>query len=144
MVTCSQLLFMGRLSSLDMASSVSSSTTFFCIIILLIPASFSMSSNTWTLAILIFFLRLYIYMFICVEIYIYIYICIQPYRDMYLSIVKPSARRKDGARAPSLLDNFGHFDVPNFDANAQGFDRPSLFLRSLMLKPISSISNLRC
>ena len=31
-------------------------------------------------------------------------------------------RRKDAAQAPSLLDPFGHFDVPTFDAKAQVFD----------------------
>ena len=37
-------------------------------------------------------------------------------------VVKMCARRKDGAKDPSLLDHFGHFDVPIFDAKAQVFD----------------------
>ena len=31
-------------------------------------------------------------------------------------------RRKDGAKVPSLVDHFGSFDVPIFDAKAQVFD----------------------
>ena len=66
--------------------------------------------------------------------YIYIYI----YRyTMY-------TMRKDGAKAPSLLDHFGHSDVPIFDAKAQVFDPLSRILRTLMLKPRFSISDLRC
>ena len=63
-------------------------------------------------------------------------------------------RRKDEAKASSLLDHFGHFDAPAlrcqssglriFDAKAQVFDPRFLFLQSLMLKPRSSISELRC
>ena len=53
-------------------------------------------------------------------------------------------RRKDEARASSVLDRFGHFDVPIFDAKAQVFDPRFFIFRSLMLKPRSSISELRC
>ena len=52
---------------------------------------------------------------------------------------------KDEAKALSLLDHFGHFDVPLFDAKAQVFDprssirtfdaeAPALDTRSAMLK----------
>ena len=50
-------------------------------------------------------------------------------------------RRKDGAKTPSLLDHFGHFDVPVLDAKAHVFDPRLVILRSAMLKPRSSISD---
>ena len=37
-------------------------------------------------------------------------------------------RRKDGAKAPSLLDHVGYVDVPIFDAEAQVFDPRALIL----------------
>ena len=46
---------------------------------------------------------------------------------------------KDGAKASSLLDRFGHFGVPFFDAKAQIFD-----IRAPMLKDRFSIPDLRC
>ena len=52
-------------------------------------------------------------------IYIYIYVYIYIY-----------TRRKDGVKASSLLDRFGQFDVPTFDAKAQVFD-PCFLLSDL-------------
>ena len=43
--------------------------------------------------------------------------------------------RINWAEALSLLDHFGHFDVPIFDDKAQVFDPRFLILRSSMLKP---------
>ena len=76
------------------------------------------------------------------------------YNILYIYI-----RRRDGAKALSLLDHFGHFDVSIFDAEAQVFgpfdslifDSPifdaeaQIFgCRYLMLTPRLLLSDPRC
>ena len=79
-------------------------------------------------------------------IYIYIYIIKGGVLRLYIhtSMLYIYTRRIDGANALSLLDRFGHVDVQIFDTKVQVFDARFVIIRSLMLKPRSSISDLRC
>ena len=44
---------------------------------------------------------------------------------MFIYTISIHTRRKDEAKTPSLLDRFGHFDVPIFDAKDPSLRSPT-------------------